>query len=643
MNYRNLTEKETEILTAQGCRCENWQQVKVDDGFNPCYVRDCIFSGNIRMGAFAEEITFAGGVKKHCGISDARLHNCHIGNNTYIARIGNYIANYDIADHAVIENVDVLATDSASSFGNGTPATVLNESGGREVPIFDRLSAHLAYLIAVRKSPATEKIVAMIRAYAASVTSERGVVGEYARVRNSRSLHNLRIGAHSVIEGASRLANGTVVGDRDAPAYIGTDVIAENFIVASGAVVTDGAAITNTFVGQGCLLSKQFSAENSLFFSNCLCLHGEACSALAGPYTVTHHKSTLLIAGCCSFMNAGSGFNQSNHMYKLGAVHWGIMERGLKAASNAYLKLPAQMGAFTLVAGRHGNHPDTSLLPFSYLIESEGDSLLVPGVSLRSAGVVRDTRKWIGRDARNPSNRLDHINFSLLNPYTVGKMMKGLDLLQKLTQDDRSNISAYQGVKITADARQKGIRLYRMGICLYLGDKLMEKLENIHCADDNTVRQCLQPVASAGKGDWTDLAGLIVPESETERLINDIETNKIASLEAIAESFADMHRNCDAYAWTWAIGAIRQFFDIPVEQFTAQDVIRIAESWSDSVIAINEMICNDAQKDLALANYGKHAGQANNFDDNPFIREIRDHSRKTTERRNRMIERMRQG
>ena len=82
---------------------------------------------------------------------------------------------------------------------------------------------------------------------------------------------------------------------------------------------------------------KQFSAENSVFFANSEAFHGEAVSVFGGPYTVTHHKSSLLIAGMYSFFNAGSGTNQSNHMYKLGPVHQGILERGSKTGSFAYL------------------------------------------------------------------------------------------------------------------------------------------------------------------------------------------------------------------------------------------------------------------------------------------------------------------
>ncbi|MCK4489001.1 MAG: DUF4954 family protein, partial [Anaerolineales bacterium] len=41
---------------------------------------------------------------------------------------------------------------------------------------------------------------------------------------------------------------------------------------------------------------KQFSAENCAFFANCEGFHSEAVSLFAGPFSVTHHKSTLLIA-----------------------------------------------------------------------------------------------------------------------------------------------------------------------------------------------------------------------------------------------------------------------------------------------------------------------------------------------------------
>ena len=68
----------------------------------------------------------------------------------------------------------------------------------------------------------------------------------------------------------------------------------------------------------------------------------------AGPYTVSHHRATLLIAGYFSFFNAGSGANQSNHMYKSGPVHQGVHLRGCKFGSDAYVLLPASTGVLRL-------------------------------------------------------------------------------------------------------------------------------------------------------------------------------------------------------------------------------------------------------------------------------------------------------
>lgn len=103
--------------------------------------------------------------------------------------------------------------------------------------------------------------------------------------------------------------NGTVNSNRFAPTKLGSGVKCTDFIVASGVEIGDSTLVDKCFVGQGCIFDKHYSAGESLFFSNCRGMHGEACAIFAGPYTVTHHKSTLLIAGMFSFLNAGSGSN----------------------------------------------------------------------------------------------------------------------------------------------------------------------------------------------------------------------------------------------------------------------------------------------------------------------------------------------
>ena len=410
--YKHLSRQDIELLQAAGCRSDEWERVMTSSPETLKYVRNVRFSGDVKFGRFDTSFTLPGGLRKHSGLRDATLHNVTVGDNTLIENITNYIANYDIGCNCYIESVDLMFLDGSSRFGNGVEVSVLNETGGREVKIYDRLGAQTAYIIAMYRHQ-TEVIAAlnrMIEEYAASRQSNRGSVGDNVTIRDSKHIRDVRIGDCAIISGASRLRNGTVASNCAAPVRIGHGVIADDFIISSGSRVEDNTTICRCFVGQSCILGHGYSASDSLFFSNCQGENGEACAIFAGPFTVTHHKSTLLIAGMFSFMNAGSGSNQSNHMYKLGPIHQGIMERGSKTASDSYILWPARVGAFSLVMGRHVTHSDTSNLPFSYLIEQQNTTYLVPGVNLRSVGTIRDAQKWPRRDGRNDPDRLDCIN-----------------------------------------------------------------------------------------------------------------------------------------------------------------------------------------------------------------------------------------
>ena len=366
--YHLLTTKEIDQLISQGCSCDNWTNIQVAEQFDAGKVKTTKFSGNIKLGVFDKEFAFGGGVKKPAGIHDATIHNCIIGNNVYIGKIKNYLANYIIEDDVFIENVDMIAVDDKSSFGNGVRVKAINEGGGREVPIYDHLSVHTAYILSLyRHKPKVIKMLENIIAeYTKSVTSSMGLIAQDAKLINCKTIKNVKIGVNSIIEGVYKLSNGSINSSIKAPVYLGAGIIVENFIVCSGSKISDATLISNCFIGQGCELSKHYSAENSLFFANCQGFHGEACAIFAGPYTVSHHKSTLLIAGLFSFFNAGSGSNQSNHMYKLGPIHQGILERGSKTTSDSYILWPAKVGAFSLIMGRHYKNSDTSDLPLSY-------------------------------------------------------------------------------------------------------------------------------------------------------------------------------------------------------------------------------------------------------------------------------------
>ena len=646
-NYRPLLDKEIATLTVYGCSAEDWKQVQVVEDFSASYFYNVHFSGNVYLGTYTKVFELPGGVKKHSGIFNCHLHNCVIGNDVFIDKINNYIANFEIGDEAYIDNVNLMLTDGESAFGNGTKVPVMIEAGGREIPVFDQLSAPLAYMLTFYRynHMAIKALEAKIESYADSQKSNKGSIGKNARITNCDSLKNVRVGDFAVIEGVLLLENGTINCDEQAPVYVGRGVQCTNFIINSGTTVSESALISNCFVGQGCIISKQFSANDSLFFANCQGLHGEAVSIFAGPYTVTHHKSALMLTALYSFMNAGSGTNFSNHMYKLGPVHQGITERGVKTSSDSYVMWPAKIGAFTVVLGRHKGNPDISNLPFSYLLENDGESSLLPGINLHSAGTIRDVQKWPKRDTRTDEKKLDSINFDFLSPYTLSKAQKGIEIMNGLllTMDASASFVWYQNCKIKRSSIKKGIELYEMAIDKFIGEKVVEKLKYEQNDLKENLLKLLLDDSDAGVGEWVDMAGLIAPQKAVEGLLNKI-SNENIPIEAIQMNLNKLHADYSNYSWTWAKNTLEKQLGKTFDDIEIQDIITIVEKWKKAVLTFNDLILRDAKKEfnaVSRTGFGMDGEDADKqldfdavrgtFDDNAFVKEINAQMNKTTE------------
>lgn len=658
MDLRKLNTSEIEVLTNQHCTANDWNNIFVADRFSPEHIRYVNFSGKIRLGVFEEEFCLPGGLKKHSGINRACLHNCQLGDNVLIENIQNYIANYHIGDNVRIQNIHHLYVEGNTSFGNGVEVSVLNESGGREVMIYDKLSAHFAYILSFyRHRPMLiEKLQNMVKSYARQQESDMGFIGNGVIIVNAGAIINVRIGDCTVIEGARHLENGSINSNRYDPVHIGYSIMANDFIICSGSRIEDGTMLTRCFVGQACHLGHTYSASDSLFFSNCQGENGEACALFAGPYTVTHHKSTLLIAGMFSFMNAGSGSNQSNHMYKLGPIHQGIVERGGKTTSDSYILWPARIGAFSLIMGRHYHNSDTSDMPFSYLIEDKNESVLVPGVNLRSVGTIRDAQKFPKRDKRKDTEKLDQINFNLLSPYTVQKMFKGIDILKSLqeTCGETSGTYSYQSCRIKNSSLKNGLRFYNLAIRKFLGNSIISRLKDYSYKNDEDIRKVLHPDNLSGLNEWCDIGGLLAPKSEIDKLTLGIESGEITQVEEINSIFKQIHENYYSLEWTWALDKIQSYFNVSIDTITAEDVIPIIECWKESVIELDRMIYEDARKEFSLASRtgfgvdGDRNQQQDDFDQvrgifekNAFVEMVLNHIEVKTKLGNEMINKLR--
>lgn len=495
---RHLQQEEIQKLEKQGCSAIDWDLILVTDNFDPSNLTNVRFTGSVTIheGAFLRNI-FEG------------IGGCIIGKNV------------------VIENVDSIEFESEASHGVGTMVSVLDETGSRAIPIYPGISSQIATLMARRPKWLQENLEPTLRQFIDSkITPAR--IGENTKIKNCGKIKNVSVGNEILIEGALLLENGSVINNA-APGkgytYIGTGVQAENFILEDGRIESQ-SIVENCYIGQGVEIAHSFSAHDCLFFANCSLENGEAHSVLGGPYTVSMHKGTLLIGCQTSFMNAGSATNQSNHMYKLGPVHWGLLERGVKTSSGSYLMLGAKIGAFSLLMGPHKTHPDSSEFPFSYLFGDErGNTVVVPGLMLRSCGLLRDELKWPTRDRRLKRKLplFDHITFKVLNPFTVDIMLRAIDTIDDLLirPADDDLYMRYKGMKFTRAALERAKSLYTLAIFKYLSITLpsMSFPEN-----DGKVAE-----------DWVDLGGQVLPRNYLNQAL---ESDSITTADFIlAEAF----------------------------------------------------------------------------------------------------------
>ncbi|NQU87423.1 MAG: DUF4954 family protein [Mariniphaga sp.] len=649
LSFRKLNNQEIAILTNQSCKCENWENILVSKMFIPEHIINVTFSGKVKLGFFQVKVEFPGGVKKQSGIYNSVIHNCEIGDNSYISNVKNYMANYIIGKNVIIENTELITVSEKTSFGNEIKIDVLDETGGRQIPIYNNLSSHTAYIFTFyrHRPELVSTLEKLIGKYSVENSSTTGKIGDNAKIINCKQIINTAIGNNAEITGASRLNNGSINSTLEAPVIIGDNVVADNFIISSGSKVTDSVILTNCFIGQGCILSKHYSAIHSLFFANCQGFNGEACSIFAGPFTVTHHKSTLLIAGMFSFLNAGSGSNQSNHMYKLGPIHHGVVERGSKTTSDSYLLWPSRIGAFTLVMGRHYKNSDTTDMPFSYFIENKDESWLAPAINLRSVGTIRDALKWPKRDKRKGSDFLDSINYNLLSPYTIKGMVNGQQILKELKNISGEFTKTYTWgtTFIKKNSLERGIRLYEMAITKFIGNSIISRINKCKsCKSIEELKDCLIPKKTAGTGEWIDLAGLIAPKNEIEKLITDIENKNVKTLMEIEESIKHIHLNYYDYEWVWALDLFEKRYKIKLKDITTGDLINMVHRWIGSVVGLDEMLYEDAKKEFALSSMtgfgidGDHEIKKQDFEKvrgtfekNKFVHEILDHIRRKTE------------
>ena len=587
---RELRDREICILEEQGCTAEDWSDILVSDDFTVDTLHNVTFYGHVEVGSMIGSIEVEEGFLRRCGIRNASLRNVIVGDDCLIENIHGYVNGYNIGSHCLLSNIGTMSCQEDATFGNGTVISVLNEGGKGNVTLCEELTAQIAWMM-INFPEDLKKIHN-------SQLATHNSIGSYVRIMNARDIRNVKIGDYCEIQGASRLDDCTIMSNEDACTFIGTDTVIKGSIIAPGATVTDGAKVFECFVGESVHVGKGFSAESSLFFANSYMDNGEACATLCGPFSTSHHKSTLLIGGAFSFYNAGSATNQSNHAYKMGPIHWGMLDRGAKTASGCHILWPAHIGAFSMAMGKIQSHPQVHTMPFSYVIAEGNKTYLVPGINIKTVGTWRDVNKWRKRDLRPLSSRNDIINFAFPNPYILQNVLEGRKVLRGLIEEG-SQVNqqvqeaasetgekeyAYGGAVIKHSAAVRGIRYYDLIVRLFLYEYLTHnRVEDADAHDDR----------------WFDMCGMLLPKRELDIIIQSIDNGIISTLEELKNCLQQVH---DAYPLHCAQYAEYLMSHLDAGNTDRDHWFREAESAHDEWL---DMIARDAEKEYQMGDVDK--------------------------------------
>lgn len=589
MEYRQLDEKEIRQLEDNNCWAEDWQRVMVADDFNPNAVRNVTFYGDVKLGSFDKSIEVSKTFMRRTGVYNATLRNVTIGNNSLVENVGNYINNYVIGSDCYISNICTMETTEGATYGEGNIISVLNEVGEGNVMSYHGLTSQIAALMVrhAGNNAFRTAIRRLVAEYIQRTTPDTGTIGNGVKIVNTKEVTNTVVYNDCEINGAARISDCTIMSSPEASVFIGTGVICENSIIAHGSSIINSVKMQDCFVGEACKLSNGFTAAQSVFFANSYMSNGEACAAFCGPFSSSHHKSSLIIGGMFSFYNAGSATNFSNHAYKMGPIHYGTLERGSKTASGAYLLMPAHIGTFSVCFGKLMYHPDTRSLPFSYLIAYGDIMYLVPGRNLTTVGLYRDIRKWPKRDMRSKQSQKSIVNFDWLSPFSVGEIIQGKEILERLREASGDNVSTYNYHEyvIKTSSLRKGIKYYDIALRIFMGAVLKR-------------HALVPPISTVGTGKWNDLSGLLLPDSEEQQLVSDIADGTIESMDDIVDRLNAINDNYNEYRWAWAYRMILDYYGL--SEITPQDAERIHTDYITARRAWIAEIKKDAEKEYQL-------------------------------------------
>ena len=226
----------------------------------------------------------------------------------------------------------------------------------------------------------------------------------------------------------------------------------------------------------------------------------------------------------------------------------------------------------------------------------------MPAMNLFTVGTRRDSEKWPNRDRRKGPKKYDLINFELFNPYTIGKIIRGMQILKELDENipQDQDFVKWENVFIKRPKLKTGYENYETALKVYIGNEVVKRLEKYSGTTSlKTIVQDLFVEKSEALGTWVDLSGLFAPKYVVDNLVKSIRNGDISTIDELIDRLQTVYQGYDEFAWAWCLDLLKNKFGIDFRSITKDQLITIVKDWKESSVKFNNMVLKDARKEFS--------------------------------------------
>jgi hypothetical protein len=445
--YRQLNAHEIEVLVRNRNTCDDWNNLKVSEAFNPELVKNCKFFGLVRIGKLESFFLEFNDLRMPVGLYNSIIINCDFGDNVVVDNV-NYMAYYIIGNEVIITNVNEMSTTSHAKFGNGILTEgepeeiriwmeICNENGGRAVIPFEGMLPGDAWLwshdrhnddLQRRYREMTEKKFDNQRGY-------YGTIGDRTVIKNCSIIKDVKVGSDAYLKGANKLKNLTINSAPEAITQIGEGCELVNGIVGKGCRIFYGVKAVRFMLGSNSQLKYGARLINSYLGDNATISCCEVLNSLIFPTHEQHHNNSFLIASTIEGQsNIAAGATIGSNHNSRGADGELLAGRGFWPALCTSLKHNSRFAPFTILT--KADYPAELDIPFAFaLVSNDGSNnqlLIMPAYWLmyNQFALERNAWKYETRDKR--TEKTQFLESHYLAPDTINSVFESIKLLELL-------------------------------------------------------------------------------------------------------------------------------------------------------------------------------------------------------------------